>query len=81
VDLIAAGVCFLMRGKDYKLLDLSQVKVRLALLPDEQFTHPRSVAPAGISLIVGNCLSPQKGITVESLWPPIPPELPPVVSG
>jgi len=42
VDLIVSGVCFVMRGKDYKLLDLPQVKVRLALLPDEQFTHPES---------------------------------------
>ena len=42
VDLIAAGVCFVMRGKDYALLDLTQVKDRLALPADEQFTHPES---------------------------------------
>ena len=42
VDLIAAGVCFLMRGKDYAVLDLTQVKERLALPADEQFTHPES---------------------------------------
>ncbi|HAT45439.1 MAG TPA: hypothetical protein DCS90_10090, partial [Ktedonobacter sp.] len=42
VDLIAAGVCFVMRGKDSALLDLTQVKVRLALPADEQFTHPES---------------------------------------
>jgi hypothetical protein len=42
VDLIAAGVCFVMRGKDYALLDLTQVKERLALPPNEQFTHPES---------------------------------------
>lgn len=42
VDLIAAGVCFVMRGKDYALLDLPQVKKRLALPADEQFTHPES---------------------------------------
>jgi len=42
VDLIAAGVCFVMRGKDYALLDLIQVKERLALPADEQFTHPES---------------------------------------
>jgi hypothetical protein len=41
-DLIAAGVCFLMRGKDYALLDLPQVKERLGLPADEQFTHPES---------------------------------------
>ncbi len=42
VDLIAAGVCFVMRGKDYALLDLTQVKERLTLPADEQFTHPES---------------------------------------
>ncbi len=42
VDLTAAGVCFVMRGKDYALLDLTQVKQRLALPADEQFTHPES---------------------------------------
>jgi hypothetical protein len=42
VDLIVAGVCFVMRGKDYALLDLRQVKERLALPADEQFTHPES---------------------------------------
>jgi hypothetical protein len=42
VDLIAASVCFVMRGKDYALLDLMQVKERLALPADEQLTHPES---------------------------------------
>jgi hypothetical protein len=42
VDLIVAGICFVMRGKDYALLDLMQVKQRLALPADEQFTHPES---------------------------------------
>ena len=42
VDLIVAGICFVMRGKDYALLDLIQVKQRLALPADEQFTHPES---------------------------------------
>jgi hypothetical protein len=41
-DLIVAGVCFVMRGKDYALLDLTQVKKRLGLPADEQFTHPES---------------------------------------
>jgi hypothetical protein len=31
-----------MRGKDYALLDLTQVKERLTLPADEQFTHPES---------------------------------------
>src|SRR6266446_7780935 len=42
VDLIAAGVGFVMRGKDYALLDLPAVKARLALPADEEFTHPES---------------------------------------
>jgi hypothetical protein len=42
VDLITAGVGFVMRGKDYALLELMQVKERLALPADEQFTHPES---------------------------------------
>jgi hypothetical protein len=42
VDLLAAAVGWVMRGKDYGLLDLPQVKERLALPADEQFTHPES---------------------------------------
>jgi len=42
VDLIAAGICFVMRGKDSALLDLPAVQARLALPADEQFTHPES---------------------------------------
>jgi hypothetical protein len=42
VDLIAAAVGWVMRGKDYGLLDLPAVKERLALPADEQFTHPES---------------------------------------
>ncbi len=42
VDLIAAGVCFVLRGKDYALLDLPAIKARLALPADEQFTRPES---------------------------------------
>src|SRR5436305_14752393 len=40
VDLIAAGVCSVMRGKDYALLDLPCVTARLALPPDGQFQPP-----------------------------------------
>ena len=64
VDLIfAAGVCFVMRGKDYALLDLPSVKKRLALPADEQFTHPE-VASVGICLIVGRCLSREMRIAL-----------------
>jgi hypothetical protein len=41
-DLRVAGVVWTMRGKDYGLLDLAQVKKRLALPADEQFVHPES---------------------------------------
>ena len=41
-DLMTAGVGWVMRGKDYGLLDLLQVKEHLALAADEQFTHPES---------------------------------------
>jgi hypothetical protein len=51
VDLIAAAVCWVMRGKDYQLLNLPQVKVRLTLPPDEEFTHPES----GISRALFDC--------------------------
>lgn len=42
VDLIMAEVSFVMRGKDYALLDLMQVQARLALPADEQCIHPES---------------------------------------
>ena len=41
-DLLAAQIPWVMRGKDYGLLDLAQVKKRLALPADEQFVHPES---------------------------------------
>ena len=41
-DLLAAQIPWLMRGKDYGLLDLAAVKERLALPADEQFVHPES---------------------------------------
>jgi hypothetical protein len=41
-DLLAAQIPWLMRGKDYGLLDLAQVKERLALPANEQFVHPES---------------------------------------
>ena len=41
-DLLEAGIPWLMRGKDYGLLDLASVKERLALPADEQFVLPES---------------------------------------
>ena len=37
-----AGLCYVMRGKDYGLLDLQEVQARLALPPDQQITHPET---------------------------------------
>jgi hypothetical protein len=37
-----AGLCYVMRGKDYGLLDLQEVQARLALPPDQQTTHPET---------------------------------------
>jgi hypothetical protein len=37
-----AGLAYVMRGKDYDLLDLPQVQNRLALPPDQQTTHPET---------------------------------------
>lgn len=44
VDLSAARVNWVTRGKDYAVFDLSQVKKRLALPPEVQFTYPESGA-------------------------------------
>ncbi len=37
-----AGLTYVMRGKDYDLLDLPQVQARLAQPPDQQTTHPET---------------------------------------
>jgi len=37
-----AGLAYVMRGKDYSLLDVPQVQARLALPPDQQTTHPET---------------------------------------
>lgn len=37
-----AGLGYVMRGKDYGLLDLQEVQARLALPPDQQTTHPET---------------------------------------
>ena len=42
IDLASRGVCYLTRGKDYGLLDLPAIQARLALPPDEVFTHPET---------------------------------------
>lgn len=41
-DLEGLGLGYVMRGKDYDLLDLPQVQARLALPPDQQTTHPET---------------------------------------
>jgi hypothetical protein len=37
-----AGLAYVMRGKDYDLLNLPEVQVRLAQPPDQQTTHPET---------------------------------------
>jgi hypothetical protein len=37
-----AGFAFVMRGKDYRILDLPVVQARLHLPPDQQFSRPES---------------------------------------
>ncbi len=37
-----AGLAYVMRGKDYDLLNLPQVQARLAQPPDQQTTHPET---------------------------------------
>jgi hypothetical protein len=37
-----AGLGYVMRGKDYSLLDLELVQARLAQPPDQQTTHPET---------------------------------------
>ncbi len=41
-DLDAVGLRYVMRGKDYDLLDLPEIQTRLALPPDQQTTHPET---------------------------------------
>ncbi len=37
-----AGLAYVMRGKDYHLLDLQEMQIRLAQPPDQQITHPET---------------------------------------
>ena len=37
-----AGLAYVMRGKDYDLIDLEAVQTRLAQPPDQQTTHPET---------------------------------------
>ncbi len=41
-DLARLGLAYVMRGKDYDLLDLPQIQARLAQPPDQQTTHPET---------------------------------------
>lgn len=42
IDLASCGLCYLIRGKDYALLDLPAIQAHLALPPDEKVTHPET---------------------------------------
>src|SRR5712664_2606153 len=37
-----AGLCYIIRGKDYDLLNLQEVQARLTQPPDQQTTHPET---------------------------------------
>lgn len=37
-----AGLLYVMRGKDYQLLERAEIQARLHLPPDQQFSHPES---------------------------------------
>ncbi|HZR38927.1 MAG TPA: hypothetical protein VFB12_02340 [Ktedonobacteraceae bacterium] len=37
-----AGLAYVMRGKDYDLLNLPEIQARLAQSPDQQTTHPEA---------------------------------------
>jgi len=37
-----AGLGYVMRGKDYRLLDRAEIQAKLSLPPDQQITHPES---------------------------------------
>jgi hypothetical protein len=41
-DLERLGLGYVMRGRDYDLLDLPRIQARLALPPDQQTTHPET---------------------------------------
>jgi hypothetical protein len=43
-DVLISGLAVIARGKDYSLLDLPEVKERLAHGPDQESTHPESGA-------------------------------------
>src|SRR6266702_2993358 len=43
-----AGLAYVMRGKDYHLLDLPVVQARLQAPPDQQTTHPETGTPRAL---------------------------------
>ena len=42
IDLDKSGLAYVMRGKDYGLLDRPEIQTRLALSPDQVVTHPET---------------------------------------
>jgi hypothetical protein len=42
IDLDKLGLAYVMRGKDYGLLDQPEIQARLALSPDQVVTHPET---------------------------------------
>jgi hypothetical protein len=65
-----ADLAYVMRGKDYDLLDLHEVQVRLVQPPDQQITPPKP-GPAGPSLTSRICVFLRPDRAHESLLLPI----------
>ncbi len=42
IDLDTSGLAYVMRGKDYGLLDLPEIQTRLAQPPDQEMIHPET---------------------------------------
>jgi hypothetical protein len=67
-----AGLAYVMRGRDYHLLDLPQVQARLQAPPDVQTTHPETgthpasstPAPVGVT---------REGVVYELFFTALPP--------
>lgn len=52
-DLAGCGLGYVVRGKDYALLNLPEVQARLAQPPDQQTTHPETPTGCATRLLLG----------------------------
>ena len=63
-----AGFSFVMRGKDYQLLERPEIKLRLHLPPDQQFSRPRSVSSCVLFMTAPRFPSGLRGCVVGWWW-------------